>query len=59
MKKIQKKVKKFIEHYTSNDTTKQARTNIKKIIYNNKDLITKTKELKESKKVNNKSKKLT
>jgi hypothetical protein len=37
------KGEKFIEHYTSNDTTKQARTNIKKIIYNNKDLITKTK----------------
>jgi len=42
------KGEKFIEHYTSNDTTKQARTNIKKIIYNNKDLVTKTKELKES-----------
>jgi hypothetical protein len=34
----------FVEHYTSNDTTKEARTNIKKLIYNNKDLVGKTKE---------------
>ena len=35
---------KFVDHFTSNDTTKEARTNIKKLIYNNKDLIGKTKE---------------
>jgi len=40
------KGEKFIEHFTSNDTTKQARTNIKKIIYNNKDLVIKTKDKK-------------
>ena len=40
------KGEKFIEHYTSNDVTKQTRTNIKKIIYNNKDLVIKTKEKK-------------
>ena len=45
------KGEKFIEHYTSNDTAKQTRTNIKKIIYNNKDLITKTKDKIESKKI--------
>ena len=58
--KYEKEIQKgdnFIEHYTSNDTTKQARTNIKKIIYNNKDLVTKTKELKQS--IKSKKKKLT
>jgi hypothetical protein len=35
---------KFVEHFTSNDSTKQSRTNIKKLIYNNKDLIERTKE---------------
>jgi hypothetical protein len=40
------KGEKFIEHYTSNDVTKQSRTNIKKIIYNNKDLVIKTREKK-------------
>jgi len=35
---------KFVEHYTSNDTIKESRSNIKKLIYNNKDLISKTKE---------------
>jgi hypothetical protein len=35
---------KFIEYFTSNDTTKESRTNIKKLIYNNKDLVEKTKE---------------
>jgi len=34
---------KFVEHYTSNDSTKQTRTNIKKLIYNNKDIIENTK----------------
>ena len=34
---------KFIEHFTSNDSTKQSRTNIKKLIYNNKDIIENTK----------------
>jgi len=34
----------FIEHFTTNDSTKQSRTNIKKLIYNNKDLVGKTKE---------------
>jgi hypothetical protein len=43
------KGEKFIEHYTTNDVTKQTRTNIKKIIYNNKDLVTNTKELKSKK----------
>ena len=28
------KGEKFVEHFTSNDTTKQSRTNIKKLIYN-------------------------
>jgi len=37
------KGEKFVEHFTSNDSTKQSRTNIKKLIYNNKDLIKKTK----------------
>jgi hypothetical protein len=37
----------FIEHFTSNDTTKQARTNIKKTIYNNKDMVNKTRESKQ------------
>jgi hypothetical protein len=35
---------KFVEHFSSNDSTKESRTNIKKLIYNNKDLIGKTKE---------------
>ena len=35
---------KFVEHFSSNDSTKESRTNIKKLIYNNKDLISKTKE---------------
>ena len=34
----------FVEHFTSNDTTKESRTNIKKLIYNNKDLVGKTKD---------------
>jgi hypothetical protein len=35
---------KFVEHFTSNDTIKESRTNIKKLIYNNKDMIEKTKD---------------
>jgi hypothetical protein len=41
---------KFVEYYTSNDATKQSRTNIKKLIYNNKDIIENT--IKKYKKVN-------
>jgi hypothetical protein len=33
----------FVKHFTSNDTTKQSKTDIKKTLYNNKDLIEKTK----------------
>jgi hypothetical protein len=47
------KGEKFVEHFTSNDSTKQSRTNIKKLIYNNKDLVTKTKEKVQKKKVIN------
>ena len=38
------KGERFVEHFTSNDTTKESRSNIKKLIYNNKDLVEKTKE---------------
>ena len=42
--KVIDKGEKFIEHFSSNDSTKESRTNIKKLIYNNKDLVGKTKE---------------
>ena len=42
--KVIDKGESFVEHYTSNDTTKESRSNIKKLIYNNKDLVGKTKE---------------
>jgi len=32
----------FVKHFTSNDTTKQSKTDIKKTLYNNKDVIEKT-----------------
>jgi hypothetical protein len=36
----------FVKHFTSNDTTKQSKSDIKKTLYNNKDLIEKTKKVK-------------
>jgi len=33
----------FINHFTSNDTTKQSRSDIKKTLYNNRDIVMKTK----------------
>jgi hypothetical protein len=32
----------FVKHFTANDTTKQTKTDIKKTLYNNKDVIEKT-----------------
>jgi hypothetical protein len=34
----------FVNHYVTNDTTKQTKTDIKKTLYNNKDIIMKTKD---------------
>ena len=34
---------KFIEHFMTNDTSKESNTTIKKTLYNNKDIVTKTK----------------
>ena len=51
---------KFIDHFMSNDTTKQSNTAIKKTLYNNKDVVTNTrdkidkeKKIKKLNKVNN------
>jgi hypothetical protein len=35
---------KFIDHYMSNDTSKESNTVIKKTLYNNKDVVTKTRD---------------
>ena len=35
---------KFIDHFMSNDTTKQSNTAIKKTLYNNKDVVTNTRD---------------
>lgn len=47
------KGERFIEHFTTNDSTKQSRNNIKKLIYNNKDIVEKTKKVSHKKKVTN------
>jgi hypothetical protein len=36
----------FVKHFSANDTSKQSKTDIKKTLYNNKDLIEKTKKKK-------------
>ena len=33
----------FVKYFTENDTSKESRTNIKKTLYNNRDIILKTK----------------
>ena len=35
---------KFIDHFMSNDTTKQSNTAIKKTLYNNKNVVTDTRD---------------
>ena len=43
----------FMNHYMCNDTSKQSTTNIKKTLYNNKDIIIETKNKNIKKKINN------